>query len=265
MPTETLSRRGVLKGFAGLGAAVVSGSFPQVLSAENEVPPILENVFTTDREKSTGGSVIKANDAVNDENGRTHAVYCLQEGGQVQRIDFDPITNKYELRQNSARVPILMAQTIVGFANFKRYGNENIVVGGFDGGSPDPQTAVVAVSPDSGNTFESIPLTDNLEKPVMGVVKEMKRITNRFALLSAGNIGDIKNQYGLFDSETNKFRLVSVASGDLPLPLLDNLKEGPDGSTIYVTGRVIRKSHGNSYIQGVAGLRLDLDDAFIID
>ncbi|MBI2034743.1 MAG: twin-arginine translocation signal domain-containing protein [Candidatus Levybacteria bacterium] len=250
---EILTRRGFIKDAAIAGAGLTALGLPRILRAEDEeVPPIIENVFS--KEKGKLGSVVVASDAVNDETGKTHAILSLYSyPHRIDRVDFDPDLNKYIVISNTEPVPVLAARSIIGFANSNLPGNEKIIVGGFN----EDRNATVAVSSDSGKSFEAKSVEDQYGNPISGKVSEIKRIHRTdYALLRITDIFGEGSQYALYNSdETNRLQLLSSASDDLPLPLLDNVSQSNDLSTVYVTGRMEA---------GIADVELDIADAFIL-
>ncbi|MBI2034744.1 MAG: hypothetical protein HYT11_03380 [Candidatus Levybacteria bacterium] len=257
MFSEALSRRAFIRGSTAFSAAVTTG----------DVPDILEDVFTPDVEKGRGKRFfVAANDAVNDNQGRTAAVYSLRRyGSLVEKVDFIPTTEKYELRPNSAPVPIRIpekAETIVGFANNGTSGNEKIIVGGYNEDESRRQYAAIAISSDSAETFEPFSLNGYDGQEVRGQVREIEKIPSTdIALLRISNQYDIGNQYGIYDAKSDEFRLIAAATDDLPL--LDNLYVNPsDPAKVIGTGRIIR-SWEYPRAQGIADFTLDLEDAVI--
>lgn len=265
--SEVLSRRSFVKDAAVAGTAVVAVGLPRVLRAADKVPPILEGAFTEDREKARGGRLIDANDAVNDDQDHTVAVYSLRSDGRVERVDLDTESGKYELEPNSLQVPMRDAQKIVGFANHDEPGNEKVVVAGYDGTNDlRKQNAVISISADSGRTFgPAVTLMNESGRSYIGRVNETEKIPNlNQALLRASNIYDNGSQYYIYDADTDELKLVYAISEDVPL--LDNLSVDPDDkSTLYGSGRVVSQWEGGPYTRGIADFTLDLENHVITD
>lgn len=260
-----LNRREILKQAGAFGiAAAVTGKLPGVLRASDEgVPPILEGAVTTDnKEANKKRKFILTNHAVNDRDGRTTAVYSLQSDNQIERLDFNPKTGKYELRSNTAPVPMRKALAITGFADSGENGNEKIIVGGYQGdNSYNSQSVAIAVSSDSGQTFKSL-----VPKGILGgQVKEIKKIPtleSDMAIARVSNQQDVESQYIIYDAKDDRLQLVASATDDLPL--IDNVFSAKNSSEASIAGRVIRRDQqGMPMVMGIANLKLDLKNGIV--
>ena len=240
---ENLSRRGFLKGVAG---------FSFLRATDNGVPRLLSDSYTTDPKELLGGHIpVVAVAAVNDNEGKTAAVYSLLNYGNVQRVDFDPKSDSYKLDDVLVKVHLKNSSSIVGFADSGKPGNEKLVVGG-DG---------IETSSDSAKTFSSLPLETPDGELIAGDVLQMKRVpfTNK-AILRVGHQWSDNQQYVIYSADSDNFRLISGQTG--PLPLLDDLYVNPDDpNRLFGTGRIERD--GNPYDTAISDFEIDLDDAYL--
>lgn len=264
--TTSLTRRELLgKTTAlGLGFAADLASRLHARAADN-IPYSLSDTFTTHAEEIHAGFVTVSLDAVTDEKGVTSAVYSLLNDGTMRKIVYSSQLGKYELSEQPAVVPIDVHSSIVGFANYGSQGNELLVVGGHNT-SADHYTkyATLAISRDSGGSYEPFPLRNEKGEKVEGIIREMKRIPfNNKVLFRIGHERSVIHQFGIYDIQTNKFSLVSGEFEELPL--LDDLYVHPDNpSALLGCGRIVRKDEqGEPYIAAINDFILDIDNAVI--
>ncbi|MEK7605695.1 MAG: hypothetical protein AAB478_04230 [Patescibacteria group bacterium] len=271
-----LSRRDLFKaaGTFALGTFVLENKGLQVASAQEQVPTVIKEIFTSDPKEvnSMQHDQITLMSTFEDESGVSAILNMTPDGAQgipsrLQLAKYDASTSQFGQFQEIGRAPMNDSEAIALLPGETEH-TLGILAGVNEGHTQLDANGEAAVprlffSGDEGRRFDEIDLTDqNGEKLSHGMILDVRRIPQSRIGLVQVILPNRETGYGIVDSETKQYIPIPSESS---VPILDDITLSKDGLILSGVGRVVeRDSGGFQKLKAISRIEIDLQTNTVI-